>query len=102
MNKERTATKSVNAETQDNVSDVDNTVEAKPTPDVFTVKGIRASLDKTVVARLEKAEEVNKIDRGILIEMALEYLFTSEKAKRTELYDLVVGRRAAAVVDMDF
>lgn len=77
-----------------------------PTPEVKSdasgMKGIRATVTKPVADRLETAEESTKVERGILVEMALESLFKASEEERQALYELVIAKRVKATVSMKF
>lgn len=82
--------------------------EPTPTPtlepkvEVSGTKGIRATITSSVAARLEAAEESTSVDRGVLVEMALESLFKLDEKERLALYESVIAKRVKATVSMKF
>lgn len=88
------ANKTGNAEVQ--------TSERKPRTTNPALTSIRCSVSNGSAERINNAEQQTKIDKGILVEMALLMLFESTEEQRSQLFEKVSNLRGKATFSMKF
>lgn len=57
------------------------------------LEGVRANINKNVVAQLNTYSEQTSLERAIVIEMALRVFFTASKEARVAAYDALIKER---------
>lgn len=80
-----------------NISDVASVNDVKPRE---TLEGIRATIHNEVVDKLEEYAKSTKLDRAIVVEMALRTFFNVNKEDRIAAYDATMEKRQPSKVNI--